>query len=444
MGRSSVRPGAALLAIVAALAAPPAGAQQHDHGTGRGHVISLDSILADIDARNPSLSAARHHADALDFVPDQASAWSDPVVGLGYQPVPMLTAHGAQRTQWSVEQTIPFPGRLSLRREIASLDSDVAELESEALLDDLILSAKEAYYELYRLERTERLIIEFGSALESFEEAAAVRYEVGQGPQQALLRAQLEKNQVAQRLHHVEGARRRAAETLARLTNRPEGPRYFLTARPTPPHVARSEPASLAREAFERRPELAALRAAGERAAREVELARMEKYPDVSLSITYHDIAARDEPAGATGRDAVSIGASVRIPLQRSRIRARVAEARLHQSRIEAQQEALRTEYRTTIEELLAVLEHEEQAIDEYETILLPQAASVVEATQSAYGSGIAGYLDLLDAERTMFALRTAYVDAEHRLLTAAARLERVLGTGLSEAVPDMELTTRP
>src|SRR5690606_6628863 len=108
--------------------------------------------------------------------------------------------------------------------------------------------------------------------------------------------------------------------------------------------------------------------------------------------------------------------------------RSRIDEARLNGLAIESQQEALRTEYRTRIEELVAVIDHELRAVDEYEEVLLPQAASVVEASRNAYASGTGSYLDLLDAERTVFALRTSHVDTQARLLVAAARLERALG----------------
>ncbi len=415
---------------------PAASAQEHEHLGGTTQRISLDEIVERIVTENPSVRAARLHADALSTVPDQVSAWPDPTVGVAYQPMPMLTAHGAQRSEWMVEQEVPFPGMLGLREKIASLDAEVSLYESDALLEELILEAKEAYFELYRLNETERLISSFEADLEGYEEVAAVRYEVGQGSQQALLKAQLEKNQLILRLHHLESARRRAAETLARLTNHPEGPRYFLVAEPVLPGTKGLDSVLLTERAIEERPEFAALEAAAEQAARQVDLARKEAYPDFDLRLSYMDIAARDVPPTANGRDAVTIGASIKIPLQRGPIKARIEEARLRQAQVEAEQEALRTQFRTEIEELLAALDHEAEALDSYESTLLPQATSTVEASLSAYSTGSVGFLDLLDAERTIFSLRTAYVDAASRYLTLAARLERVLGV---RALTDLE-----
>lgn len=431
--------------ILAALGlSPVAAAQEHDHHRGSADRISLDEIVERIATENPSVRAARLHADALATLPDQVSAWPDPTLSVGYQPMPMLTAHGAQRSEWMVEQMVPYPGKLALREEIATLDARSAIHESEALVEDLVLEAKEAYFELYRLNEVERLIADFEAELEGFEEAAAVRYEVGQGSQQALLKAQLEKNQLIQRLHHIESARRRAAETLARLTNHPDGPRHFLVADPVLPRIAGLDAVPLTETAVSKRPEFAALEAAAERAARQVDLARKEAYPDFGLRVTYADIAARDVPATATGRDAVAIGASIKIPLQRGRINARIEEARLRQAQVEAKEEALRTQFRTQIDELLAAMEHEAQLLDAYESTLLPQATSTVEASLSAYSTGTAGFLDLLDAERSIFSLRTAYVDAATRYLTLAARLERVLGVRTLTDVEGLSASAAP
>lgn len=417
------------VAVLVALAAgSPVYAQDHLHDHEAGVEVELDEIIELIEARNPLLRAAHLNAEALGKRPNQVSAWPDPTFGVSYQPFPILTAHGAQRTQWQVEQTVPYPGKLGLRSDIASLDAEAASLNAEALFQDLILEGKLAFVELYRLQELDQLVIDFESALEDFEEVAAVRYEVGQGTQQAVLKAQLEKNLMARRYHHIEGRRRQAAETLARLSNHPDGPRYFLTSIPRIPSPPDLDADLLTDAALTTRPEFAALEAAAQQAAKQIELSMKEAMPDFGLRVTYHDIARRTAPETATGRDAVAIGASIKIPLQRGPINARTDEARLRHAQVEAEQEALMIEYRTQIEELISSLEHEFESLELYESTLLPQATSTVDATQTAYATGTIGFVDLLEAERTLFSLRTEYIDAAASYLANTARLERVLG----------------
>lgn len=402
--------------------------------------VDLHDVLAQVAEANPMLRASRLEAEALGTRRAQVAAWPDPMVGVTYQPLPVLTARGAQRTQWRVEQSIPYPGKLRLQGTIADLSADVAGHEADVLAADLALEAKEAYYELYRVQQTEALIRDFQGELRSFEEATAVRYEVGEGTQQAILKAQLEKNQLAQRLLDLRERRRRAAERLARLTNRPGSVRSLQMAVLARPNVPNLEAARLIMIATEERPEVAALDVAAERATRQVELAQKQFWPDIGLSLTYFDIAETDVPPSATGRDAVGVGVSVKVPLQRGRLHAQLEEARLRQAQVEVRQEALQTELQTQIEDLLYALEQEAQTLDLYNETLLPQAATTVEATLSAYTTGRTDFLNLLDAERTLFALRTGYEDAFFRYLETSARLERALGiTALDDL--DVRLT---
>lgn len=390
--------------------------------------LDLSALLAEVRASNPSLRAAGLNAEALSQRREQVTALPDPTVGLVYQPFPVLTARGAQRLQLRVEQLIPYPGKLGLQGEIADLDADMATHEIHVMTEDLLLQAKQAYYDLYRIQQTETLINSFQQELQGFEDVAAVRYEVGQGSQQAILKAQLEKNQLTQRLLDLRARRRSAAETLARLTGIPGGTRYFQTVRLTPPDVPAVEAAALLNLAFQQRPEVQMFDVAAERADRQIALAERQFKPDFGINVTYFNITAADMPPTATGRDALAIGATIKVPLQRGRLRAQVEEARLRRAEVDARRDALRTDFATQIDDLVYALAQEAETLALYDETLLPQATTTVEATLSAYTTGRTDFLNLLDAERTLFTLRTGYEDTMARYLKSTAALERALG----------------
>lgn len=422
--------------LLTLLFAAPASAQDRpeEPAPPNAGLLDLGDVLRHVREANPSLRAARLGADALGTRAAQASALPDPTVSITYQPLPVLTARGAQRTQWRLEQPIPFPGKLRLQGEVADLGADVAAYEAEALAADLVLQAKQAYYELYRIQQIQAFLRDFQAELGSFEEVAAVRYEVGEGTQQAVLKAQLEKNRLAERVLDLQERRRRAAETLARLTNQPGGARSFQAVRLAPPPVPSLDAARLVEVAYAERPEGAALDAAAAQADRQVALAQKGFYPDFGVGLTYFDIAEADVPPTATGRDALGVGVSVKVPLQRGRLRAQLEEARLRRAEVEARQEALRTEFRTEIEDLRYALEQEAEALVLYRTTLLPQVATTVEATLAAYTTGRADFLSLLDTERSQLDLRTGYEDTLARYLKTTAALEHALGlTSLTE-----------
>lgn len=393
--------------------------------------LRLDALLQEVQ-NNPTLRAAFLEAEALKTKEVQVSALPDPMVMGTYQPIPILTARGAQRSQWRVEQQVPFPGKLGLQGDIASLSAEVTGFEAATFEEELRLQLKQAYYELYRLQEQRLLIEDFQARLLTFEESAATQYAVGTGMQQAILKAQLEKNTLAQRLLELQARRRTATETVARLINQPiEGD---FEVQVEPPDLVASDMESLLNIAWRERPEVEALAAAEARADRQIALAQKQFLPDFGVNLTYFDMAASDVMPTATGRDALALGVSVKVPLQRGRLHAQHEEARVRAAQVAARQEALATSFETQIADLVSQLQQENEQLALYRNLLIPQAETTREATLSAYTTGRTDFLNLLDTERMLFTLQMGYEDALARYLKAAAGLERALGiTSLEE-----------
>lgn len=421
-------PGAACAVLIALLLLPASARGQHPTGAPADTLLSLDALLEEVQANNPSLRAARLEAEALSTRSRQVSALPDPTVMIGYQPFPLLTARGTQRSQWRVEQMVPYPGKLGLQGDIADLSAEVAGFEAETFEEDLLFEVKQTYYELYRIQQQEALILAFQDRLQNFADDAAVQYAVGTGMQQAILKAQLEGNTLSRVTLDLAERRRTAAETMARLLDRPTSEAFLADIRLEAPPFPRLDEAALLEIAFRERPEVEALDAAARRADAQIALARKQFKPDFGLSLTYFDVGAGDVPPTATGRDALAIGAAIKVPLQRGRLRARLEEARVRRSQVEARQEALETSFQTQIADLVSRLREEAQQLALYREALIPQAETTLQATLSAYTTGRTDFLDLLDAERMLFSLGTGYEDTYARYLKMTAALERALG----------------
>ena len=398
-------------------------------------LLRLDELLEEVRANNPSLRAAFLEADALATIPDQVSALPDPMVMAMYQPRPMMTVHGEQRSEWRIEQEIPYPGKLALQGDVARFGAVVAQHDAHAYEADLLAEVKRAYYELFRIQEQTELAADFQNRLVAFEDVAATQYEVGTGMQQAILKAQLEKNMLSQRLLDLASERSAAAEMLARLLNRPLEEGFVVRVEAAPQPVADAD--RLYAYAMEARPEASALAAAETRAEKQVALAHKQFRPDFGINVAYMDMAKTAAMPEATGRDALAVGVSVKIPLQRGRLRAQLDEARIRSAQVESRQEALAGDIRAQIANLVSLLDRESGQLQLYRNLLIPQAETSVEATLSAYQTNRTDFLDLLDAERTLFQLEMGYVDALLRYLDATALLERALGvTYLAEADP--------
>ncbi len=70
---------------------------------------------------------------------------------------------------------------------------------------------------------------------------------------------------------------------------------------------------------------------------------------------------------------------------------------------------------------------------------ILPRATDSFEKTREGYQQGKFGYLDVLDAQRTLFDARTSYLAALGSYHRSAVRIERLTGQALAGAAATME-----
>ena len=406
---------------------------QQPNPSGTPPVLRLDSLLQAAERANPSLLAARLRAEAQARKKRQASALPDPTVQATGHVYPTVTARGPQRSQWQVQQSIPFPGKRELRGEIADLNADVAGAEAEVLAQDLTLQIQRAYYDLYRVQRREEIIRAFGEELRQFESAAATRYEVGDGSQQSILKAQVERGRLELRRENLRAERTSALQSLARLTGRPglRAPdRPVEVAEPSDREVGSPPPGSTVAEVRveEARPRTEALRRRIEEAEAQTALARRAFWPDFTIGAEYTDVREDDLASTMTGRDAFKVSVGLTIPLWRDKQDARLEEAQVERRRATAELEDFCLQVRTEVADHREQLRRLQRRLTLLQEELIPEAETSLEATLSAYQSGRTDFLDLLDAERTLFQLQLDYEDLYAQTLKTTAALERALG----------------
>lgn len=162
------------------------------------------------------------------------------------------------------------------------------------------------------------------------------------------------------------------------------------------------------------------------RALLDLERARMT--PDVTLSLGGR-FYADDDSAGAVG------SVSVPLPLF-DRNRGNVLAA--HQELNAASAEKRRSEVRARAE-LEAAYQALRSAYDTVRAIderVLPQAQEAFDGAQRAYASGLFRYVEVLDAQRTLFEVKAEHIDALVAYHTARADAERLIGAPLPPTTP--------
>ena len=381
--------------------------------------LSLPDLLRLAD-ENPSVRAARLGAEAQARAADAAGRRPDPMASVMAFPEPVVTARGSQRTQWRVEQRLPWPGTLGLRADAARAGAARLQADADALALDLLLDVQRAYFDGARAAEQLALLRPFRERLDLFADAAAVRYEVGRGPQAALLQIGLERARLAEREVVLEADVDDARYRIGQLLDLPNVQVDFELAD------------ALALRELDLddlpRPEIAALDAAQARAEAEVALAQKAFYPDLGVGLTYFDIADRDVPPTADGADAFAVSVMATIPLDRAGRRASLEAAQLRRAQLDAQRDALDARLQADADRERRQVDAAARTLALYRDQLVPQADAAVESALSAYTTGEADYTVVLDAERARFQVNTGLADARFRLLAARARLDRALG----------------
>ena len=365
---------------------------------------------------NPDLERAAAAAEAARHRVKPAGALDDPRLAYEASNVPIgafdFSSTPLSGHQFGLRQKLPFPGLLASREAAARRDARAASLQ---LADQelLVAGAVESAWVEFGFAQRALLITDRNIALlRQLVSTAEARYRVGAGLQQDVLRAQVELTALLRQRLRREAEIAGAEAALVALQDLPEATELPLTedlvsAAPAPA----LEPLFAA--AKQRNARLLALEQKVEEARARVRVAELEGYPDVDLGVGYR---LRQSVVGdpVNGDDFLSAGVTVRLPLNRSRWRARVAERRSLLRRAEADYRAAHAAVTASLRRSHAELQRavSEEAL--LETGLLPQARQSLESSRSGYEVGRIDFLSLLDSQ-------VRFLDAELALTRARA-----------------------
>ncbi|MTI88993.1 MAG: TolC family protein [Balneolaceae bacterium] len=154
-------------------------------------------------------------------------------------------------------------------------------------------------------------------------------------------------------------------------------------------------------------------------------LERAEGIPNPTISGGYE----RFEDVDA---EAAVVGISIPIPFF-DRNQGNIQAAKYQINRVESQRQAAVTEVNRALREAYNTLDASYQEVQQLEDEILPGAESAFEGIQTGYRQGKFDYLEVLDAQRTLFTSRTRYIQALAEYNRAVAEVERLIGTPLSE-----------
>jgi len=391
-------------------------------------VVGLDALVKEALQSNPELVAARERWQQSGYKVEQVGSYDDPVLSFSLSSYPYDTlkrdVYSMTGDELRLAQKFPFPGKLDTKAEMAGQE---AVWFRQVYLDnrlELVRRIKDAWYRYYARHKavavTERNI----ALLDDMVRLTEVRYATGEGLQQDVLKAQLRRSSLTDRLI---GLRQQVKTLQAELNNLAGGDAQRRIAPPDQLPELAFEPtlAELEQQARQQRPLIHAYHELIERSRGQQRLAKLDDYPDLTMWAAWR---FRDGALADGGTDFVSAGVSFNLPVQRDRRRAALADAEAGERMVRSQYDHFLRQQTFNLYEAYNRLEESRQQVALYSEGIIPQATQNVNAALSAYRVGKVELISLLDALRSLYDYQLAYYQAQSEAWRAVARLDAEAG----------------
>ncbi|MDX1564297.1 MAG: TolC family protein, partial [Phycisphaeraceae bacterium] len=235
---------------------------------------------------NPALRSARRRIERLAARVPQAEGLDDPMLQVA--PVGRMAETAAGEVGWmsSISQRLPHPDKLRGRSRVAAQKMAVAVAEWHRQRLSVIAETRRAYWSLYYIARAIEVNRTNQDLLEQFHQIASAQLRAGMADQQDVLRASVELNHLKNERTVLDQRRTSTVAMLNMLMDQPAD-----TPLPSPKPIKLQalglEVQQLLDRAARHNPEIRKAEARLAAFRERVELARLNRTPDLTVSANY-------------------------------------------------------------------------------------------------------------------------------------------------------------
>lgn len=393
--------------------------------------VDLPTLASYARDHNPEIQAMEQRWRAAQARPSQEGTLPDPMINTAYHNEGFDSLEqGSSDFAWlriGAEQEIPFPGKLGLREAVAAHEADREGALYHATVLNVQARLRVAYNDYVLAHKSIDVVLSNLELLKKLTEAAEARYQVGEGLQQDVARAQVEVSILTGRLASLEQERQSAQAMLNAVLNRPPtGPLGM----PAPvekvplPYALDQLEGLVARES----PLLKAAESEIARAESNLDLAKRQFYPDFVLRYDYFN-KSRFTPEW-------EVGAGIRVPLYFWRKQAfGVNEAAAGVSGARATRQNTTQAVLARLKDLHARATSADRLVALYGTSVVPQAEVSLGSASAGYQVGKVDFITLLNSFTVLNEYQLRYYEEIAKFDKAIAQIEEV--AALSEGSHD-------
>ena len=333
-----------------------------------------------------------------------------------------------------VSQQLPFWGKRAIRQEVAHYEAEAYKWAIEERKLELTRMVKETWYQIWSVDRRLEVVDKNLQLLADFVTIAESKYSVGQGVQQDIYKAGLEKSKMLDMQITLRQQRKSLEANLNYLLNRPGNTPVGAISDFTLPQITLTAE-QLNEAAYDKRPQVKSLASLANKGQASHRLARKEFYPDFNLSFEYmFKEAVSTDMVSDPGYNMFTVGVTFNLPFQQERRRAMLAESNSETSMATEELNGLKNSISYIISDTLAQLERRRKLVDLYKGGIIPQAEQSLESAVISYRVSKVDFLTLLDGRVTLFNYERELYDSQAEYMMKLAQLEAVVGADLVSA----------
>jgi outer membrane protein TolC len=386
--------------------------------------LVVDSVVAEVLARNPSLAQMEAVQQAAAARYPQVTSLEDPMLGLMQAPGSIGRNDVDFGGRIEISQKYPWCGKLKLRGQAALAEASAAGQDVDDMRLQLIESARNAFYEYYLTYRALAVNAEGLQLLHELQKNAETRYKTGQVPQQDILQAEVEIGRQREQRTTLERMRKVAIARINTLLHLP--PDAPLPPPPAEVSLGQGLPPveALRSQALGARPDLKAIAERIRMEEASLALAHKEYCPDFEVIAAYDTMMGN----GQTRPVAAQVGVRLNLPVRCARRQGAITEAEARIAQRHAELAARMDQVNFQVQEAYEQVVESETNARLYEETLLPAARNNIKAAQAAYLTGKTPFLTVIEAQRSLVELRDRSYTVLADYFRRKATLERVVG----------------
>ena len=395
-------------------------------------VLNLADIVREVLDKNPAVQSAWHAVEARRHKIPQAKSLPDPEFSVGWMgniaPFSVQEGDPSSYRGIGVMQSIPYPGKLKLRGEVASQEVQMAQWDYEAVRRRVTADVKAAYYEYFFYDKALEITRKDKDLLQKLSSISEARYRVGKAMQQDVLKSQVEISLLLQKITVFEQQRATAQARLNTLLSRfPDSPL-------APP--ASVEPAALNKSlealysaAKDQDPGLQREKVTVKRDQLATDLARKDYRPDFAVAYMFEQRPMLPDMNGMTF--------SVNLPVfYKTKQREQVKQAQEDVISAERSMDNRVNDLQFELKQQYLAAQAAKRLLDLYSKAIIPQSSLALESSMSAYEVGNVDFLTMLANFTTVLNYEVDYYRELADYQIALARMEPLVGMELTSAPP--------